>query len=111
MKPRAWICRSRSPRRDASVTNSAIVSGGGGASGVIGPQGPVISNGSCSINLAASSIAPVSNNPDALLLSLNLTFAEQSMVGSHEVYSSGANAEAGSFGDREFRGQWSGPRR
>ena len=67
-----------------------------GSSGTLG-QNATISAGSCSINLANSTLSPVQGNPYQLALSLAITFAEQSsgtdFFGAHEVYGWGTNAE------------------
>jgi hypothetical protein len=72
-------------------TSLNLTLSGTGGSGVIG-QGPILNNSHCVIDLANSSLTPVSGNPDALLLSLKINFAEQNMVGTHEVYASGTSA-------------------
>lgn len=68
----------------------------GGPSGTLG-QNATLQGFSCSINLANSSLSPVAGNPDAVTLSLAITFAEQSsgtdFFGAHEVYAWGTNAE------------------
>jgi hypothetical protein len=60
-------------------------------------QNTTISAGSCSINLGNSTLSPVPGNPDALALSLAITFPEQSngadFFGPHEVYAWGTSAE------------------
>ena len=70
---------------------SGNVSLGPLTSGVLGQQF-TLSNSSCAINLASSSLSPVAGNPDALSLSLNIAFSEQNFVGTHEVYAWGTNA-------------------
>jgi len=66
------------------------------ASGTLG-QNATLSAGGCSISLANSALSPVPGNPDALALSLALTFPEQSngadFFGPHEVYAWGTSAE------------------
>ena len=66
-------------------------------SGTLG-QNASISAGSCSINLANSSLSPVAGNPYQMKLSLAITFPEQNwqytdFFGAHEVYAWGTNAE------------------
>ena len=66
-------------------------------SGTLG-QNATISAGSCSINLANSTLSPVAGNPYQLALSLAITFPEQNwqytdFFGAHEVYAWGTNAE------------------
>ena len=68
------------------------------ASGTLG-QNATIWGGSCSINLASSSLSPVTGNPDEMALSLAITFPEENFLmytdffGMHEVYAWGTNAE------------------
>ena len=68
----------------------------GGPSGTLG-QNATLSGFGCSINLANSSLSPVPGNPDALTLSLAITFSEQitgtDFFGAHEVYAWGTSAD------------------
>ncbi|MGB7723152.1 MAG: chitobiase/beta-hexosaminidase C-terminal domain-containing protein, partial [Bryobacteraceae bacterium] len=66
-------------------------------SGMLG-QNATLWAGSCSINLANSTLSPVPGNPYQLALSLAITFPEQNwqstdFFGAHEVYAWGTNAE------------------
>jgi hypothetical protein len=84
---------------DWDSTGNMTLYGNSIVSGRIGPNGGVLYAGSCSINLAGSSLTTPASNPKALVLALNIAFPEQDFTsdfnnpidftGSHEVYAWG----------------------